>query len=40
MNLCDPPPAWWRNGLGWCLFALAPGCGVAIGLAIGKVVWG
>jgi len=34
----DPePPAWWRNGLGWILFVVAPGCGMVIGLAIGRL---
>jgi hypothetical protein len=34
------PSPWWANGLGWLLFLVAPGCGLALGLAIGRVVWG
>lgn len=31
-------PAWWRNGLGWCLFVVAPGIGVVVTLAVGSLV--
>lgn len=31
-------PAWWRNGLGWCLFVLGPGIGVICTLAVMSLV--
>jgi len=31
-------PAWWRNGLGWCLFVVAPGIGVVVTLAL-QSIW-
>jgi hypothetical protein len=33
------PYPWWKNGLGWCMFVLGPGCGLALGIAIGEVLW-
>jgi hypothetical protein len=38
MDWPDDPPRWWRNGLGWLMFVVGPGCGLAVGLAIGKVL--
>jgi len=33
------PYTWWRNGLGWFLFVVAPACGFALGLAVGVILW-